>query len=166
MAKFLTNIPSPDTIDVTEDGKERSIVLIGKDELDEKKEKRFEFVLEENGRMPDDYLLTALELSGGNITRAAKLIDIDRSLYYKRCESVDGFQEKMLEIRERKLDFAEDKLWEHVEYGNLPAIMFYLRTIGKNRGYTTQVEMVGNKDKPVEINFTFNNIGDTEDDYS
>tara|TARA_R110002167_G_scaffold361895_2_gene580600 strand:+ start:61 stop:378 length:318 start_codon:yes stop_codon:yes gene_type:complete len=37
--------------------------------------------------------------------------------------------------RERLVDLAEEKLREKVNGGNLRAVMFTLKTVGKNRGY-------------------------------
>lgn len=123
-----------------------------------------EFYLEPNGRYPDAYLLKALEKAGGNVTRASKLIGVDRSIYYRRTADNPEFLDKIQEIREIKLDFAEDKLFEHVRDGNLIAVQFMLRTLGKHRGYTTQTEIVGNDDKPLNININMG--GDDMDDYS
>ena len=41
----------------------------------------------------------------------------------------------MVGERERLVDAAEEKLREKVNSGNLRAVMFTLRTVGKNRGY-------------------------------
>ena len=145
--------------------KDLSITLRGSTDLEAPdKEEVFEYYMEPNGRIPDEYLLKALELSLGNVTRAAKLINVDRSIYYHRVSEVPGFREKMNEIREIKLDFAESKFFDHVMQGDKQALMFYLSTIGKNRGYTRQMEVVGNEDRPVMVNI---NVGGADgDDYS
>ena len=181
MVKYLNPTPPDEAIVVTGEGvgtgAKRTLKLYGSDDFEDKTKKEFEFEVElqepeeleftlgMNGRIPEAYLLKALELSGGNVTRASKMINVDRSVYYHRCAKIEGFKEKLHDIRERKLDFAEDKLWEHIDMGNLPATMFYLRTIGKNRGYTTQVELVGDKDKPVEISINLGGGSNKPDEF-
>ena len=151
----------PVDYEIEKDNNTRTIVLTGRQDIYEEVDTSHEFVLEKWGRLPDDYILTCVKLAGGNMTRASKLGEFDRSLIYKRCQEVEGFREQLEEIREIKLDFAEDKLWEHIEQGNPNAVMFYLKTIGKGRGYTTEVQVAGNKEKPVQINLvgSYENYG-------
>lgn len=148
-------------IELYSKGDSRTLVLYGSTDLEnQNKQEAFEFTLSPTGRIPDDYLFMALKLSFGNVTRAAKMIDVDRSIFYHRCLQVEGFREQMNEIREIKLDFAEDLFFDHVREGSLPALQFFLRTQGKDRGYTTQTELVGSKDNPVNISI---NVGGDED---
>lgn len=115
---------------------------------------------EKGDLLTDEFLLACFEKAGGNVTRAAQLAGCTRRLYYKRAANVEGFRELMHDIRESKIDIAEDKLWEHIEMGNPHAIMFYLRTIGKHRGYTTATDV--NIDGKAEIKININ-VGKPED---
>ena len=47
------------------------------------------------------------------------------------------------EERETLIDFAENQLFQQVKDGNITAIIFTLKTIGKSRGYVERQEVTG-----------------------
>jgi len=113
-------------------------------------------VKKNNGALlTNEFLLSCLEKTGGNISKAAQLADCSRTVYYKRMNEVEGFEEMLEDIRETKLDAAEDILWQHIEEGNPNAVMFYLKTIGKTRGYTTATDINVNGRQEVEFKVSF-----------
>lgn len=163
MSNEIEIYEKPVEVDEAMEGEEKTVILIG--EPSDYGDTKGEFVYRFVGKYPDEVFLKAIELSGGNMTRAAKLVGVSYTTLKRRMHSSPTFAEKVREIREIKIDFAEDVLWGHIEEHNLLATMFYLKTIGKNRGYTTQTVIVGDKDKPVNINL---NIGGklSDDEYS
>jgi hypothetical protein len=52
------------------------------------------------------------------------------------------------EIVEQNLDLAEGKLLEGITAGNMTAIIFYLKTKGRERGYVERVGYVDGNDQP------------------
>lgn len=50
------------------------------------------------------------------------------------------FEQEIRELNEGVIDNVEAKLMAKIQGGDLKAIIFYLRTRGKSRGYTTQIE--------------------------
>ena len=46
-----------------------------------------------------------------------------------------NFAEKVYEIQEERIDFAETKLMEKIADGNIIAILFFLKCQGKARGW-------------------------------
>lgn len=104
-----------------------------------------------NDKFTIEQIIAALEASGGIKTIAASKLGCDRT-------TLDGYARRYWEVEEAldrisadKLDFAEAKLLKHIEEGNLTAIIFFLKTQGKARGYVERVELTGKDGKPVEI---------------
>jgi hypothetical protein len=58
--------------------------------------------------------------------------------------------EAIRETVERNLDMAESKLIGAINLGNLTAIIFYLKTKGKDRGYVERQEQSGPDGAPLQ----------------
>lgn len=99
--------------------------------------------------MGDGYKITvdgatkALMKCHGNILRAALSLKVDRSSLYDFIERNPELNDVRKAARESLLDVAEDRLAYHVEGGDIRAITFYLKTQGKDRGYTERQEITG-----------------------
>lgn len=78
---------------------------------------------------------TALRLAKGNVTDAADLLETTRMVLQRKIDTTPSLRITLKTIREELLDLAETKLREHVEGGNLQAVTFVLKTVGRNRGY-------------------------------
>lgn len=78
--------------------------------------------------------------SKGIISYACRKIDITRSCYYKWVDNDPKFKEKVDEINEETIDVVESKLLSAINDDDLTAIIFYLKTKGKKRGYVERVE--------------------------
>ena len=90
----------------------------------------------------------------GNVSVATRLAGIHRSTYYDWCEKYEGFKEACEEAIEIRLDMAEDQLNKLCVAGNLGAIIFTLKTLGKSRGYIERHELAGPSDgasSPISI---------------
>ena len=87
-------------------------------------------------------LKEALTLSLGNITRACESVRASRDTFYKYVKNDPDFANHVEECRERRIDFAEDKLNMLINEGNPTAILFLLKTLGKKRGYVEKQEAV------------------------
>ena len=108
-----------------------------------------------------------LEMNRGIITSACKSVDISRQTYYNWLKDDPEFNLAAEEIQESAIDFVESKLMQKIdgvyvsgkegEVYDLPpsdtAIIFFLKTKGKKRGYQ---ETVVNK------NINFNSDIDSE----
>lgn len=92
-----------------------------------------------------DSFLKAFENCQGNISRACKCVRITRQTYYDWREKDEEFKAKCESIEESLLDEGESALKQRMESGDTTAIIFYLKTKGKKRGYTEkkEVEMSG-----------------------
>ena len=83
-------------------------------------------------------VIGAIRKSRGLIALAARELGCPRSTIYRYIDRHPTVKKAVEEERDSLIDLAEQKLFEHVENGNLPAIMFVLKTIGKDRGYWEQ----------------------------
>jgi len=77
----------------------------------------------------------ALRAARGLISVAARRLGVSRRAVYNAIERHKVVAEALDEARETVIDTAEGQLFMHVANGNLKAVMFLLRTLGKSRGY-------------------------------
>lgn len=85
-------------------------------------------------------IIKALAASNGVIGDAARRLGCSRQAIYKRVQSDPELERALGEARERVIDLAESKLLELVERGNITAVTFVLRTLGRSRGYAERIE--------------------------
>lgn len=105
-------------------------------------------------------MLAALESSLGVVTTACKKTGIPRSTYYKWLKEDSDFAEKVKDIENVSLDFAESKLFEQMQDNNTSATIFYLKTKGRKRGYWEKQQFdMTTDDEPIKININL-----TDDD--
>jgi len=91
----------------------------------------------ENGfNRKQEAFLKALEASAGNITEACRKVKIARQTFYNWRENNKDFNQAVEDVQESLLDFAESKLMELISAGNVTAIIFFLKTRGRSRGYS------------------------------
>ena len=76
----------------------------------------------------------------GNISELCKAVGIHRSTYYEWMNKDERFNAKINAEREGLIDFAESKLIKLIDEKNVTAIIFFLKTRAKDRGYVEKVE--------------------------
>lgn len=96
--------------------------------------------IEENARKGKAALLKALEQSLGNISSACKKVGVARQTFYNYYDNDEKFRQKVEEINESMLDFAETALMKNIKDGKETSLIFYLKTKGRKRGYVEKVE--------------------------
>ena len=77
---------------------------------------------------------------GCNVTAACAALNITRQTFYNRKAKSKKLQELVSEADESLLDFAESKLVEHINDGDVTSLIFFLKTKGKKRGYVERTE--------------------------
>jgi hypothetical protein len=88
----------------------------------------------------------------GNLSAASKSLGVDRVSLYKWIEQ-DGLEQAVIEGRNSRLDFVEGKLDQKIDSGDTTAIIFFLKTQGKSRGYVERQEITGADGKKIfEVN--------------
>ncbi len=96
-------------------------------------------------------MLDALVKTLGIVTPACKIIGINRSTYYDWYHDDPAFKSQADDISEIAIDFAESKLHKMIGKDNIQAIIFYLRTKGKMRGYIETTEHINTNKKLIMI---------------
>lgn len=85
--------------------------------------------------------IEALEKKLGNISDACKAMNMSRQTFYDWKEQDDDFKEDVENVKEGLLDLAESKLLENIKKNENIAIIFFLKTKGKQRGYIEKQEL-------------------------
>ena len=97
----------------------------------------------------------ALKLNGGFVGPAAKGLNVTYQAVYDRIKRNARLRRTLNSIRETYLDMAENALLTKVKQGDLGAICFYLKCLGKKRGYIEKPIMGDNGDmskpQPVQV---------------
>jgi hypothetical protein len=83
----------------------------------------------------------AIRSTRGLVSLAARQLGCDRSTVENYCDRYPTVRQALHDAREQRLDIAEAMLHSAVDRGELPAIMFYLKTVGKGRGYGDVVQV-------------------------
>jgi hypothetical protein len=78
----------------------------------------------------------------GNLSTAARSLQVDRVTLYKWIQQ-EGLEQAVIEGRNTRLDFVESKLDQKIDGGDTTAIIFFLKTQGKSRGYVERQEVTG-----------------------
>lgn len=81
--------------------------------------------------------LEAMKKTFGNISASCNIATITMPTYYNWRKDDEEFAKEVdsTNYKESRLDFIENKLIEKINKGDTTAIIFALKTIGKERGY-------------------------------
>jgi hypothetical protein len=100
-------------------------------------------------------VIAAIRQHRGLLAPAAKMLGYNRASLYKYVAR-HNLQWVIDECRETSLDWAENALWQQIEQGNLTAIIFFLKCLGKSRGYVDRI--------PVTVHQSWDESADPEAD--
>jgi len=89
-------------------------------------------------------LLEALERHLGLVTPACRELGISRDTYYRYYNEDEDFRNKVEEINEITLDFAENQLFRKIREGSERSILFYMKYKARKRGYTDELNINAN----------------------
>jgi len=78
--------------------------------------------------------LAAFADSNFNISEACRQIKIDRRTFY-RWHKTSTFRQQLDDVMQSRIDLAESALVRNIQSGDTASIIFFLKTIGKSRGY-------------------------------
>jgi len=94
-------------------------------------------------KKPDTSVIEkAIVKAFGNLSAASISLGVERPTLYKWIEQ-DGLEQAVIEGRNSRLDFVEGKLDQKIDGGDITAIIFFLKTQGKSRGYVERQEITG-----------------------
>ena len=98
-----------------------------------------------------DKMLKALEECLGIVSTASINAGINRRTHYRWLEEDKEYKDKVQDIRNSAIDFVESKLFDCIKSEKETSIIFYLKTIGKNRGYIPRQEIDTGENKEFRI---------------
>lgn len=84
--------------------------------------------------------LAHLKKGNGIISYACDTCKISRRTYYNWYNSDKKFKDECDDVLESVLDVVESKLLSKINDADTTAIIFYLKTKGKKRGYIEQID--------------------------
>lgn len=108
-----------------------------------------------SGRYSAQEVADAISAAGGFVTKAARALGCSPTTVYSYINRHAKCREAVQEARERMLDTAEGKLFQQILDGNMTAIIFYLKTQGKGRGYIERQEVTGTDGGAVTIRVVY-----------
>lgn len=104
----------------------------------------------------DEEIIEALEKSKGIVSIAAEYLGCNRKTVYARMNANEEIMAAHRHADDSVTDFAETKLIQKINQGDMRAIIFRLETKGKNRGYVKRQEIDGPEGSAIPVSFTLN----------
>lgn len=86
-------------------------------------------------------IIEALDATSGRVYQAAYRLRVSARTVYRHAERSPVIREAIEAHKGRRLDLAEERLWDAVERGEPWAVCFALKTQGKGRGYVERQEL-------------------------
>jgi hypothetical protein len=86
-------------------------------------------------------MIHALKQSRGLISAAARAIGCSHQTIRNYIDRYPEVAEAVIEQREHLVDMAELQLWNRIHEGDTTAIIFTLKTLGKDRGYVEKAQV-------------------------
>ena len=108
----------------------------------------------------------ALRATAGNVSEAARKLGVSRSTVYRHIDDSPTLLTVLEDTREELVDIAESALRAKVINGDITAIIFTLKTQGKQRGYIERQELshMGEDGGPIEIRMVDYRAGIVDDE--
>jgi len=94
-------------------------------------------------------IIEAIYASRGLLTLAAKKAGVCYRTVIRYAEEFESVKKAIDESQNQMLDVAEGKLFQAIGAENMTAIIFFLKTRGKARGYVERQEFSGPEGGPI-----------------
>lgn len=95
-------------------------------------------------------IINAIHKSQGLLTLAAPAAGVSYGTIMRYVRDYPSVKQAAIEAKERMIDFAESKLYQNIKGGDNTAIIFYLKTQAKHRGYIERAEVSGIGGEPIQ----------------
>jgi hypothetical protein len=115
-------------------------------------------VRKENKEEKKKLFLEMFSQKANNVHMTCKALNVSRATFYKWKNDDEEFAEAVKDLEEGDIDNAETALKKQIMDGNTAAIIFYLKTKGKSRGYVEKQEYHVNQVAPDLTNLTTQEI--------
>ena len=97
-----------------------------------------------------EHVAEALRTSGGIVSDAAQKLGCSPATVRNYIRRHKSLQHVLEEAIESNLDLAESALLKGIAQGNMTAVIFYLKTKGRGRGYVERSGVLDKDDKPAD----------------
>jgi AcrR family transcriptional regulator len=87
----------------------------------------------------------------GNLSMVARKLGVSRTTLYRFLSDKPTVRLALEEAREKMIDNVESKLYSKALAGDTTAMIFFLKTQGKQRGYIERQEVTGADGDAVKI---------------
>lgn len=91
-------------------------------------------------KITEEMVMALVEKKKGNATNIAKALKCSRQTVIARMNESEELKQAFVDAREARIDWAESKLDTRINAGDITAIIFFLKTQGKSRGYVERQE--------------------------
>ena len=98
-------------------------------------------------------MIQALKKNNGIMARAAQALGCARSTVSNYIDRYPTVKAAFDEANETNIDFVESKLMSNINSGDTTAIIFFLKTKAKHRGYVERQEVTGADGKDLRISY-------------
>jgi hypothetical protein len=88
-----------------------------------------------------DAMIEALTKSLGVVTTACNLVGIEPKTHYNWLKDDPDYAQAVADVKNTALDFVESQQFKRIKEGSDTMIIWYLKTQGKQRGYTEKVQV-------------------------
>jgi hypothetical protein len=66
---------------------------------------------------------------------------VSHQTHYDWLDKAENYKKEYEKIKHTQIDFVESKLLNKIKEGDTTAIIFYLKTKGKDRGYSEKIDL-------------------------
>lgn len=96
--------------------------------------------------------LDAYSRKGCNVSATCDAVDISRTHFYRMRKKNKKFAQGLDDVYEAIIDDVESALQTKIEKGDITAMIFFLKTKAKKRGYVEKMEVDNKHDiDPVQV---------------
>jgi hypothetical protein len=99
----------------------------------------------------EERLMEAMKKNRGIMAFAAVSLGVTRQAVWDYIHRRPHLKPLIEDIRQTSVDRTEAKLFKLIDGGDVRAVIFHLKTQGKDRGYVERTEMVGENGGPIQI---------------
>ena len=105
-------------------------------------------------------VISAIKEADGYVSKAASILRCSSVTVYNYANRHPTIRAAWDDIRERRHDFVENALHKRIKGGSDTAIIFYLKTQAKQRGYIERQELTGVDGDDLTIRFVWGEHAD------
>lgn len=102
-------------------------------------------------KFTQEQIIAAVTETKGMVAVAARRLHCESDTIRNYAKRYPAVAAAIKEERQMMGDIAELGLFKAIQNGDLDAIKFYLKTVGKDRGYVERVESTGADGGPIEV---------------